>query len=107
MTVHFTASSVPICKSSLYSLYMTQTTKHRQLSQNRPLPPPLLHIHARESPYGCSQHFLDEDARPPEPHRKLSCYQRGREGLCLQLQYHSPAEDKKTQLGFLGKSKPW
>lgn len=27
------------------------------------------HIHARESPYGCSQRFLDEDARQPEPRR--------------------------------------
>lgn len=70
--------------------HKTQTTLSKQTSS-----PPLLHIHARESPYGCSQHFLDEDARPPEPHRKLSCYQRGREGLCLQLQYHSPAEDKR------------
>lgn len=68
-----------------------QTTEHGHSSQQTPP----LHIHARGSPYGCSQHFLDEDARPPEPHRKPSCYQRGRGGLCLQLQYHSPAEDKR------------
>lgn len=32
--VHFTASSVPICNSSLYSLHVKQTREHRQPSQH-------------------------------------------------------------------------